>query len=298
MALRVTPGMMNLQMMRNINTNLYKMDGNMNVLSTGMKLNKPSDDPVGITYSLRYRSELSINDQYQKNADTALSWLDYSDTVLGQINDLAQRANELTVQGVNGTNPQDAMNAVNIEIKQIYEQLVTLGNSKFNDKYIFNGQLTDKVPYDASIAQTQGTDTAGITYKFTEGASLSINISGQNVFGEPTDPDNLFGVMNRIQTALSTGNQVAAQGELEKLSARVSKINEARSEIGAKTNRVELITNRLSDLEMNLTEMQSSVEDADMAETIMKLKQDESVYQASLATSAKIMQVSLLDYLR
>ncbi|MDL1163254.1 flagellar hook-associated protein FlgL [Yersinia pestis] len=298
MALRVTPGMMNLQMMRNINTNLVRMDGNMNVLSTGMKLNKPSDDPVGITYSLRYRSELSFNDQYQKNADTALSWLEYTDTVIGQVNDISQRANQLLVQSVNGTNPQEALNAVSTELEQIYEQLVTLGNSKFNDKFIFNGQLTDQAPYDETLAPTQGTDTYGITYKFTEGASIAVNVSGQDVFGLPTDPDNLFGVIQRIQAALSIDDKATAQAELGNMSTRLAKINEARSEIGAKTNRVDLINNRLGDLEMNLTAMQSKVEDADYAETIMKLKQDESVYQASLATSAKIMQVSLLDYLR
>ncbi|MBY0163236.1 flagellar hook-associated protein FlgL [Paenibacillus lautus] len=298
MALRVTPGMMNLQMIRNINTNLVRMDGNMNVLSTGMKLNKPSDDPVGITYSLRYRSELSFNEQFQKNADTALSWLEYTDTVIGQVNDISQRANQLLVQSVNGTNPQEALNAVNTELQQIYEQLVTLGNSKFNDKYIFNGQLTDQAPYDEALAPTQDTDTFGITYKFTEGASLAVNVSGQDVFGLPTDPDNLFGVIQRIQAALNLDDKAAAQAELGNMSTRLAKINEARSEIGAKTNRVDLINNRLGDLEMNLTAMQSKVEDADYAETIMKLKQDESVYQASLATSAKIMQVSLLDYLR
>jgi len=298
MALRVTPGMMNLQMIRNINTNLVRMDGNMNVLSTGMKLNKPSDDPVGITYSLRYRSELSINEQYQKNADTALSWLEYTDTVLAQVNDISQRASELLVQGVNGTNPQKAIDAVNVEIKQIYDQLVTLGNSKFNDKYIFNGQLTDVAPYDALLAPTQETDRMGITYKFAEGAGLSINVTGEDVFGKKTDQDNLFAVLTRIQNALASGKQADASAEIDLLNSRLTKINEVRSEIGAKTNRVELISSRLSDLEMNLTSMQSKTEDADYAETIMKLKQDESVYQASLATSAKIMQISLLDYLR
>lgn len=298
MALRVTPGMMNLQMIRNVNSNLVRMDSNQNVLSTGRKLNKPSDDPVGITYSLRYRSELSINDQYQKNADAATSWLDYSDTVLNQVNDASQRAYELLVQGVNGTNPKEAIDAVNVEIKQIYDQVVSLGNSKYNDKYIFNGQLTDRAPYDPLLAPTQDTDTMGISYKFTENATLSVNISGQDVFGKSTDPDNLFGVLNRIQNALSLGDQNTARTEIDALSSRLTKINEARSQIGAKTNRVELISNRLSDLELNLTSMQSKTEDADYAETIMKLKEDESVYQASLATSAKIMQMSLLDYLR
>lgn len=298
MALRVTPGMMNLQMMRNINSNLIRMDHNQNKLSTGMKLNKPSDDPVGITYSLRYRSDLSMNDQLQKNADSAVSWLEFSDTTVGQINDISQRAYELLVQAANGTNPEEALNAIDIEVKQIYEQLISLGNSKFNDKYIFNGQLTDQAPYDQLLAPTQGTDTHGILYKFSDGSGLTINITGQNIFGEPTDADNLFAILTRVQTALNADDKPALQAEIDNLKDRLIKINEARSEIGAKTNRIDLISNRLGDLKMNLTSMQTKVEDTDYAETIMLLKQNESVYQASLATSAKIMQMSLLDYLR
>lgn len=274
------------------------MDGRQLQLSTGRKLNKPSDNPVGITYSLRYRSDLSINEQFQKNADTARSWLDYTDTVLNQVNDIVQRANELTVQAVNGTNPQDALNAVDVELEQIYNQLITLGNSQMNNKYIFNGQLTDTKPYDAAAAEKQETDTAGIEYRFAEGAGLAINVNGMDVFGSPNDANNLFGVLKRIQGALKAGNHDGARNELGNLQSRLVTINESRSEIGAKTNRIDLIAGRLEDLEMNLTEMQAKVEDADMAETIMKLKQDESVYQASLATGARIIQTSLLDYLR
>ncbi|CAM2934275.1 flagellar hook-associated protein FlgL [Paenibacillus sediminis] len=299
MALRVTPGMMNLQMLRNINNNLIRMDKNQNILSTGMKLNKPSDDPVGITYSLRYRSDLALNDQFQKNADAATSWLNNTDTALSQVNDIVQRANELLVQGINGTNPQEGLDAINVELKQIYEQLVNVGNSQIGDKYIFNGQLTDKPPYDPATANNQDTDTAGINYQFTEGgAPIQINVTGQDVFGASTDSDNLFAILKRVQADFSAGKQSAASGELDLLKSRLIKINEARSEIGAKTNRIDLISTRLDDMKQNLTDMQTKTEDADYAETIMKMKQDESVYQASLATSAKIVQTTLLDYLR
>lgn len=298
MALRVTPGMMHRQMVRNMHSNLTRMDNRQNVLSTGMKLNKASDDPVGITYSLRYRSDLSINEQYQRNADTAKSWLDYTDTVLTQVNDMSQRAYELLTQAVNGTNPQEAMNACAIELKQIYEQVVSLGNTQMNDKYIFNGQLTDVQPYDLTTAGTQKTDNMSIQYRFAEGAGLNINITGNEVFGEPKAGDNLFLVLQQLQDSLRTGNQDAARSELDNLKSRLVKVNEARSTIGAKINRIDLISTRLTDLELNLTDMQAKTEDADMAETILKVKQDESVYQASLATGARIIQTSLLDYLR
>lgn len=82
--IRVTSNMMSSQLLLNLNRNARTMNDTQLQLASGRKINKPSDDPVGITYSLRYRAELSSNEQYTKNVDSALSWLDYNDTVLGQ----------------------------------------------------------------------------------------------------------------------------------------------------------------------------------------------------------------------
>lgn len=82
--IRVTSNMMSSQLLLNLNRNARTMNETQLQLASGRKINKPSDDPVGITYSLRYRAELSSNEQYTKNVDSALSWLNYNDTVLGQ----------------------------------------------------------------------------------------------------------------------------------------------------------------------------------------------------------------------
>ena len=102
------------QLSRNLNQNLNQMQGIQEQVTTGRKINKPSDDPVGITYSLRYRTELASNDQYQKNADSAHSWLDFNERllVLSQAGDVLKRVKELAVQGSNGTNPQEALDNI------------------------------------------------------------------------------------------------------------------------------------------------------------------------------------------
>ncbi|WP_088833311.1 flagellar hook-associated protein FlgL [Paenibacillus tyrfis] len=295
MPLRVTQGMMQSQLLRNLSNNVKRMSNTENELTTARKLNKPSDDPVGITYALRYRSELSINEQYQKNIDFAKSSVDHTDTVLGQINDIIQRASELTVKGVSGTNPQDALNAIAKEIGSLFDEVITLGNSQMNGKYIFNGQFTDKKPYTTG---TESTDTAEIKYEFSAGVVIPINITGNEVFGEGTENDNLFTVLKGIQNAFVSGDQATARDFMEKLKVRQDKFSQVRSEVGARANRIDLMDNRLKDLEMNLTSMSSKTEDADMAETMIRMQRDENVYQASLSSGAKIIQPSLLDYLR
>ncbi|MEB3102342.1 flagellar hook-associated protein FlgL [Ferviditalea candida] len=302
MTLRVTQSMMHSQLLRNVNNNLSRMERNQNVLSTGRKILKPSDDPVGITYALHYRSELSINEQYQKNIDTAKAYVDHTDTILGQVNDLIQRANELTTQGVNGTNPQSALDAIAQELGQIYEQAVTLGNDRLNGKYIFNGQKTDIQPYTTAGAPTESSDDQKIVYQFSAGVTVPINVTGNEVFGIGSgpnqEPDNLFSVLKDLQNDFLNGDQTAARTDMDRLTSRFNKFLDVRAEVGARANRIDLLDSRLQDLNQNLTALDSKVEDADIAETITNLQADQNVYQASLSVGAKIIQPSLLDYLR
>jgi len=297
-ALRVTSGMMHSQMLRNVNNNLNRLEYNQNVLATGKKINKPSDDPVGITYALRYRSEISMNDQYQRNVDAAKSMIDNTDSALNQVNEIIQRANELTTLGLNGTNPQTALNAIAQEIGQLYEHAVSLGNSQVNGKYIFNGEYTDKAPYTIADAPNESSDTAHVKLQFAAAVTVPINVTGNEVFGEGSDPTNLFATLKGLQTAFSSGDQAGARTLFTQLTDRLNKFLDVRAEVGARANRLDLLDNRIKDLDLSLNTLDAKTEDADMTETITKLKQDENVYQASLSVGAKIIQPSLLDYIR
>ncbi|PZD97835.1 flagellar biosynthesis protein FlgL [Paenibacillus sambharensis] len=305
MPLRVTPGMMHMQLTRNLNNNLTQMQSIQNQVTTGRTINKPSDDPVGITYALRYRTELSGNEQYQKNVDQALSWLDFNDTVLAQTGDVLQRVKELTVQGSNGTNPAEALENIKKEIEQLKSQLIDVANSKMNGKYVFNGQKFDSIPYDVSSAgfdaKAVQSDTEPVDYIVGAGVKLTVNIPGASVFGDPDaagTTDNIFSTLDRLITALGTTNHNAVAAEVTNIESRMSKVLNARAEVGARVNRIELMQNRLNDLEINLTALQSKVEDADFEELLIKSKVNENIYQASLSVGAKVISPSLIDFLR
>lgn len=297
MALRVTQGMMQTQILRNINNNLLSIDKNQSMLSTGRKINKPSDDPIGTTYAMRYRSQLNVTDQYSRNISSVKTNLDATDTTLGSIGDLLQRAKELTTQGVNGTNPQTALDAIAKELGQIYDQAVNLGNTQINGKYIFNGQKTEVQPYTNADAATQSSDDLQITYQIYDGTSVPGNVTGNEVFGTPSDSDNLFAVLKGLQNAFSQGQTNVASGLMDQLTSRMDKVLDVRSEVGAVTNRVDLVSSRVDDLNTSFTSMLSSTEDADIAELAINLQNGQDVYQASLSVGAKLMQKSLVDYL-
>ncbi|WP_348620780.1 flagellar hook-associated protein FlgL [Paenibacillus polymyxa] len=306
--MRVTNNMLSSQLLLNLNRNSERMNNTQNQMSTGRKLNKPSDDPVGITYSLRYRSELSSNEQYQRNVDSAVSWLDFNDTVMDQAGQIMQRVRELTVQASTGTNPQSALDSINKEIGQLKEQMIDVVNSQLNGKYIFNGQTYDKKPYDLPLnadnthdtsgAALIATDTGNVNFIVGENVALPINVTGNEVVGTSADTDNLFTIFNQLSAALASGDIKASGDQLANIDTRMDKMLKVRSEMGAKSNRVELMQNRLSDLEVNLTDLQSKTEDADYAELLMNSKIQENIYNASLSAGAKIISASLVDFLR
>ncbi|MGC5774375.1 flagellar hook-associated protein FlgL [Paenibacillus pabuli] len=306
--MRITNNMLSSQLLLNLNRNAQQMNNTQTQLATGRKINKPSDDPVGITYSLRYRAELSSNEQYQKNVDSAVSWLEFNDTVMNQAGNVMQRLRELTVQASTGTNPQSALDSINEEVQQLKEQLIDISNSKLNGKYVFNGETYDVKPYDfptnadgsfdTTNAASVVTDKGKINFIVGESVQLPINVDGNEVFGTGTEDDNLFVIMNTIMKALSDGDQKELSNQLDNIDSRMDKMLAIRSEIGAKTNRVDLMMGRLDDLGINLTDLQSKVEDADYAELAMQSKIQENIYNASLSAGAKIISPSLVDFLR
>ncbi|MUT65018.1 flagellar hook-associated protein FlgL [Paenibacillus sp. NEAU-GSW1] len=305
MALRITQGMMHAQLQRNINNNLKTMSELQQESSSGLKLNKPSDDPVGMTYSLRYRTELSGNAQYQRNADAAQSWLDFTDTVIGQAGDIMQRVKELTTQASTGTNPQEALDAIKDEILELKSQMIDIANSKMNGKYIFAGEAFDTIPYDTTLpgfdAKAVITDTGTVSYAVGANVTIGISLTGNEVFGA-TDAagttDNVFSVFDRISAALTApGNYTALSNEIPFIEDSYDRMLNARAQIGAKVNRVELMQSRLADFELSLTDMQSKVEDADLEKVLIDSTTAQNIYEASLSVGAKVISRSLVDFL-
>jgi flagellar hook-associated protein 3 FlgL len=323
MSFRVTQSMMNTQLLRNISNNMGRMNTLQNQLSTGMKINKPSDDPVGITFALRYRSELDSNDQYSKNVSSSLSMLEYTDTSIGQAGDIMQRVRELLVKGANGTLEQTSLDAVKVEISQMYNQMVEIGNSQFNGKQVFNGEMTGEKPYptmgvDGTVdlvadppllkAYQVSSDNGSIKYELSAGMKLGVNITGNEVFGNGISPnatqaeiesnDNVFLLLQRAYDMLGSADQKGVSALIGQVDSRMNTMLTKRAEVGAKVNRVDIVQNRLADIEINLKTVQAKTEDADMSEVITNMKTEENVYQASLSVGAQLIRPSLVDFLR
>lgn len=307
--MRVTPKMLSDQMLSNLNKNLSRLQKVQWQMNTGKKIAKPSDDPVGINYSLRYRSDLSANEQYQRNLDSAMSWLENADSALNQIVQVVDRIRYLTVQGANGTNSEQSLKAIADEMHQLREQLFEIANTQFNGKYIFNGQKTDQPPYPQEVIdQYKDPDNNTISpdhihpgeimFEVARGVTVKVNQHAGEIFGAAGDGDNIFIVLHEIITALENNDPEEVGNRLGNLDSRMDKILQKWAEIGARYNRMELMDHRLKDDKLNVTTLLSKTEDADLAEVIINLKTEENIYRSSLSAGARIIQPSLIDFLR
>lgn len=163
--MRVTQSMLSNTMLRNLNTSYTKLAQLQEQISTGSKLLRPSDDPVGVAKAMSYRTQLTQNAQYDENLDTATKWLDSTDTALGSMTSAMQRVQELVTQAANDTNQSVDRAQMLKEIEQIYEEIKDLGNTKIGDTYIFSGARTNEPLYgeDVTVEQVLYRDANGNT---------------------------------------------------------------------------------------------------------------------------------------
>ncbi|MBA1334010.1 MAG: Flagellar hook-associated protein FlgL [Firmicutes bacterium] len=296
--MRVTNNMLINNMQKNLNMSLRRMEKIQDEMSSGKKIRVPSDDPVGTARSLKLRADLKANEQFKKNADDALSWLDTTETALMQIKDVLQRARELAVQGANGVlTPEDSQKLAE-EAVQLRDQLVSLGNSTYVGRYIFAGYKTDQAPVelDADNNLNYLGDGGQILYQVGVSDILQTNITALDIF-KPGGKD-LLGDMQSLISSLNSGDAQTVSGLLGDLDIHIENILSKVAEAGAKTNRMELVVSRLEDENINFTKLLSQTEDADMADVIIRLTSEENVYRSALAAGARIIQPTLVDFLR
>ncbi len=296
--MRITQGMLSNDSLKNLNNNLRTIQNLNEQLSTGKKINKPSDDPVGLSFSLRYKEDLAQNEQYQRNTDYAKSKIVQTENAISEANDILQRARELAVQGANDTNSKESRKSIASEIHQLYEQLVDVGNSQYNGEYLFNGQLTDLKPYDSSNALTTTPNQGKTQLEVGKGISIGVNISGADLFGQAGDSTNAFVALKELENALLNDNTETISNSLSNIDNRLNVVIVRFADTGAISNRIDLINSRLQSENINLQSLISQTEDANIAEVITNMNAAENVYEASLKVTADIIQPSLLNFLK
>ena len=300
--MRVTNKMLVTDSLSSLNRGLEHLKYLSHRLAAGKKLLVPSDDPIGTGNVMRMYKGLEETRQYVSNADYGIGMMLSADGALTDMTEILQRARELAVYGANGTQPEDSLMALAEEINQLVDHAVQVANSTYTDSYIFGGQETTKPPYESilvdgkidAVGDYQGSD-GPMSAEIGPGSRMDINVPGNVVF------EKAFEVLISLRKRLEGedgGPGSISQESVGALDDALSGVLRFQAEIGAKSKRLEVTKSRLEGLDINLQTLISKTEDIDVAQAIMEYKMQENAYRLALDTTARIIQPTLMDFLR
>jgi flagellar hook-associated protein 3 FlgL len=296
--MRITQSMLSSDSLRNLSESYRRMGKYEDQLATGKKINKPSDDPVVAMKGMYYRSNLTEVEQYKRNLSELYLWMDNSEAGIDQANSALQRVRELTIQGQNDTNSPDDRKAIAREIDQLKQSLVATANTQVGSRYIFHGTdvMKPTVPQENPIKVAANLDDAEINnyqVEVSRGVFMKANVNPANVFNQ-----EMFDTVQNIQDQLESADPKQLDNLLNDLDKVMNTLSAERSDLGARYNRLETVENRLGQQEVLAARVLSDNEDADIERVITDLKSQESVHRAALSVGARIIQPTLMDFLR
>lgn len=299
--MRVTNSMVVNNLLSNLGGNATRLAKYQNQVSTGKRIEKLSDDPVGAAYSIRYSTDIVKENQYLSNIEASEEILTATETALSSANEVLGRIRDLTVQAASSTNSENSRASIKVEIEQLKEELVSLANTTYNGRYIFSGYKTNKplMNEDGSYAITVE-NTEGINYQVSENNIMQVNTLGTNIFGagKATEKPKMIADLDNLITCISSGDTEGIRASLQDLDDAQDSVLAGMTEIGGKMNRLDLARNRVTNNVTYLKQAKSLNDDVDSAEAVTNLYTEKAVYSAALQIGATVIQQSLLDFLR
>jgi flagellar hook-associated protein 3 FlgL len=304
---RMTQGMMNRQAQTGLQAGLNRLAKVQEQLTTGRVINRPSDDPTAATSAMRIRASVADQQQYVRNANDGLGWLNQADSTLSSVTDQVRRAYDIALQGANdGSVGPQAREALATEVDQIRQGLMSTANAAYLNRPVFGGVTAGTVAYavdttdplDPTKIKYVGTSaaSAGVMRTVADGATVRVDVEGPDVFG--TDGDSVFDHLSALSAALRSGNAPVISSAVGALQGDRERVVNVQADIGARTKRIEQARDAANDAELRLTSSLSEVENTDLVKASVDLKLQEVAYQAALSATSRVMQPSLLDFLR
>ncbi|MGE5484580.1 MAG: flagellar hook-associated protein FlgL [Ignavibacteriales bacterium] len=262
-------------------------------IASGKRINKPSDDPVGANRAFRLRTSIAEVERYAKNVGDARDWLLATEEALRQMVEAMHRVGELATSAATDTVTMASLDATAKELDQIQEHLVSLANSDHGGRYLFAGQNTLTQPF--TIAGPAGVLDVGAIYREVgPGQVMQINITPEFLDG----PNSVLALVPQVSALVKSGDTEAISAMLTTIQAETDELLSFVSETGAKINRLDMISQRLTESNSSLTRLLSDTEDAEFDEILLKLSQEEASYKAALAVGARLIQPTLVDFLQ
>ena len=331
--MRITNQMMSKSFLRDLGRNQNYMKRINDQLTSGKEIRRPSDNPFKVARSMQMNRDIGANIQYNENIKDTTNWLDTTDTALEQLGNSFQRFRELMVSAGNAAYGSDEKKAIRDEMNEKVNEIAQILNSSFDGKYIFGGTKVSSKPIGSSKNVDTGNNYISLSGKSGEVLELhnldesvqnQINMIGKKLNVEVSQGvtmeysvsaldllmfnnengvsvnvmDLLKGITDDIASVNTDESSKITNEYLKTMDETITNLLKIRAEVGAKQNRMESAGNQNDEQNFNLKDILSQTEDIDFAEKNIEATVAQSIYMASLQVSAKIIQPSLLDFLR
>lgn len=307
MITRITNAGISAAAQRNLQTAMQRLATAQTKASSLEAISKPSDDPAGTATSMAVRTETRANAQYSRNVGDAQGWLATSDTALSSATTALNKVRDLTATGANGSINASGRDAIAIELESLRDTLVDVANTRYAGRLVFAGTADAKgaVTVEPNTATEEKDDVivgftpSGGTVDRRTGANTTVRVDtdATAVFGPAKEGgDDVFSLISNIIKDLRSGADVSKH--LESVDASMQKVRDAQTSVGVRHATVLAAESSLLDDAVVLEGRRSAVEDIDLGTAVLELKTQEVAYQAALAASAKVLQPTLMDFLR
>jgi flagellar hook-associated protein 3 FlgL len=286
--------------LNDLQQSLNRLDTTQQQLSSGKKINQPSDDPYGTSQAMSLNGQLSSLNDYTNNITDGTAWTQQATTSLGDVDSMVQRVRELVVQASNGTYTQSDLNASASEVNQLIDAIKQEANASYNGQYIFSGRSTGTAPYQTGSNDTYQGGTGSVNRLIGPNTTLSVNTSISSLLGngQASGDGGLLDTLRTIASDMQSGNTGALGGaDLKNLDSNFGTLTQMEASMGAVSNRLTLASTRIQQLQNSDTAALSNVQDADMATVAINFSTEQAAYSAALKAGANIVQSSLLDFL-
>ncbi|MCI2240635.1 flagellar hook-associated protein FlgL [Paenibacillus sp. TRM 82003] len=301
---RVTQRSIALNSLNNLQASQARSSKLQEQLTSGKAYAKPSDNPVAAGNALRLHEQVAVNTEHARNIGDAQAWMTTQENALDGALSALQKVRDLTVQAAStGSNDGRARAAVAAQLREIKEQLVSSANTTHMGRPVFAGTSTATEAYTA-VTDTDGKvtgytpndDRGAVTRAVAPGVEVQVNLSGAAVFGD--DTGSVFTEIDELIAAVNGTDGAAISEKLSVVDARLDKVTNGLATIGARVNQLDALQEAGTARADFLGQQLDEVEGVDLAKTFVEYNLQSTAYQAALQSTAKVIQPTLLDFLR
>lgn len=272
--------------------NAERLDKAARAASSGMRVQKPSDDPAAYASMVRRDYTIAMADRHAFNAQRAEGELDVAQNSLAAASDLLIQAKEAALTGANTTADAKSRGLLADQIATLRESLMSIANTRYGDKFLFGGSRTDQEPFDSATGAFLGNDQQ-LKVPVMEGVSATGNVSGAKAFTAVGGRD-IFGDLRNLETALRTNDQAAVKASLDPLDAGYNQLVSSQVEAGFNAERFRNAVDVLMTTKTAAAEQLAKDVEGDPAKQLTELTLAKQAYEKSVAVTKQILSISTL----